>query len=933
MGYVALAGKKMIPAPFVGISREYKRNGDTETKLSTVLTFNVVGKAVKGKGGFTHTGSGYPADDYTQEPLEDLLAKIEDLEALVEEAEWVWLEIQPDPESSAPSTKYRVRPASLTLPDAHWVNYSDYTLTLEGQVEETDHAQEVDESWSLTLNEEPVNTYTLNHTVSCSSKATYLESLAEIREGWKNAQKYVETFLGGTGVDAAIVEGTTDNESDAAGGGTYDFGFMLAASFIAYDHVITQNIDEAKGTYSITESWQMSEEPFNESQQIVVNTNRDAYPVGSADVTISISGEIIGFRQDDETGYSDALNHWETSVEPDLFADASAKLPGGHNALNTAPVSKQVTYNEITRTVSYNYQYDNGTGSCVQDLTVNVSKPDSSCPDITVTVSGMIQGIKTETETAWAKAQACWASLEPTLEAEATSAYTNFGGTGTLYGPHNTSYGQSEVNAKITFSRQWTDQENALLHEIRISDSFSSHADANSMTVDGTIKTICSEDQSYNDVLAEFTTNGTAAAAYAEANALYAGNDSLNESPLTSSVNYNERQRTITYAYSFGDSGEDAYEEQITYNVSESSSNCGRATCNMSGVIQGRRTSGGDSYSNALARFQGTYATASPTLVDAYLSNAKNVSKKVTYDDFNNKISFQYDYSNEAEDWIIDETITESWGEECGYATISKNGTVTGICDGTLESAYTNAVAGYEAEVEGVKPPGAQYLNRRSISHSRRQGKVSYSEEYTNRPNKYKVDETVTEESTATDRADTLTYAGTVTGFCTDVESENIKFSNAWQGWIDRLAEIETEVGTGYIEMRRSVGKNKLGGTVVYNLQYRENNGCIAGSLRESMSVTDEYATDIFAVVPVLGGPAVIQDKGGTNVLKRTVNISASFPIQDSCNTAKPSGVEALVEQQKPQATIVLVGIDTEAWDPLTGSYTRTKSWTYTDCS
>jgi hypothetical protein len=724
MGYVALGGTKLIPAPFVGINRQYNRSGDMGEQLSKVLTFNITGKAVKGKGGFTHTGSGYPADDFTQEPLEDLLAKIEDLEALVDAGEWVWLEIQPDPESSAPSTKWYVRPVNLTLPDDLWVNYSDYTLTLEGQVSEDDYVQDVDESWSLVYNEDPLDTYTLTHTLSCTSRAVFQDALQEIKEGWKNSYAHVNDVMGGAGEDGDIING--------------DPGFALPVSFIAYDHVLTQNIDEQQGIYGLNETWVMSENPYNETQQIVVNTNRDAYPVGSADVTVAISGEVIGFRQDDNSGYDDALNHWETNVEPGLFASASAKLPGGANSLNSEPVTKQVTYNEITRTVSYAYTYDNGSSSCVQDLNVNVSQPDSSCPDITVTVSGSVQGIKTSTETAWAKAQACWATLEPTLQTEAESAYANFGGTGTLRGPYNSTYGQSELNAKITFSRQWIDREFVTLHVVRVSETFDASTDATAMSVDGNITTICSETESYQDVLDEFNANGTEAAAYGAANALYAGFDTLNPNRLSSRVNYDERARSISYSYEFGDRGENGYSEEITYSVQENNSNCGRSMCSMSGTIQGRRTTAAAAYANALNQFNANYLSADPSLVSDYLTNAKRTAKRVTYDEFNNKVSFQYDFNDEEENWYVDETITESWGEECGYATISKSGTVVGICTGGLESAYANAVIGYNTDVKGVVPDGATYLNRRSVGHSKRQGKITYSEEYTNRPNTYK---------------------------------------------------------------------------------------------------------------------------------------------------------------------------------------------------
>lgn len=917
MGYVALDGKKLIPAPFIGINRRYDYDNDGATQLSKNIVFTINGKAVKGKGGFTHTSSGYPADDFTKEPLEDLLAKIEDLEELADSAEWVWLEIQPDPEASAPSTKWRVRVTDLQLPNEHWVNYSDYTMTCEGQVSESDHVSGTEETWELTLNEQPLNTYQLSHNVSCTSRAVYVELESAIAEGWKKAYDYVIDVMGGDGVDTTITQG--------------DPGFALGASFAAYNHIITRFIDERAGVYRINETWVMAENPYHETQQITVSQNRDAYPVGSADVTIQISGEVIGFRQDDESGYDDALSQWTSTVEPGLAAKAAAKLPAGSNPLRDEPSSKQVTYNEITRTVSYNYTYDNGSGDCVEDYNISVSQSDSECPDITVTVSGSIQGYKTSSQTAWEKAQSCWSTLEPTLASKASAAYTSFGGTGSLRGPYNKQYGQTELNARITFSRTWIDRDNTTLHETTIQEQFDARTDAVRATVNGNISALCSD--SYNDVLNEYTTNATEAISYAAVAALYSGYDALGPSAVARSVTYNERDRVISYSYTFGDRGDGGYDEDLSFSVEESSQNCGYQRCILSGSIQGKRTGGGSAWQNALARFNSQYAGADASLVGDYIDNGKRTAKRITYNEFNNRIQFQYTFTDEEENWIIDESVTDAWsGGDCGYATITKSGTVKGICTGTIESAYANALSGFNTDVDVSIPDGATYLNSKSVTHSKRQGKISYTFTYTNRPDPAMVDETITTEESSTDRADTLTYSGTITGYCTDVENPNIKYSNANTRWIQRAAEIESSIGAGYIEVRRSVGENKRQGTISYNIVFRENNGCIAGSLSESMTVTDEYATNVFAVVPVLGGEAVIQDKGGTNVKRRTVSISATFPVGLSCDTSKPSGVETLVNQQEPSSTVVMVERDTEAWDPLAGRYTRNKTWVYQDC-
>lgn len=919
MGYLALNGTKLIPAPFLSIGRQYVRSTEGDF-LSKQIVFTITGKAVKGKGGFTHTAPGYPADDFTDEPLEDLLAKEADLEALVDSAEWVYLEIQPDPEGSAPSVKWRVKPQDLTFVEGNWTNFVDYTLTLEGQLGNgtQDFVEGIEESWQLIFQEDPVNTYSLTHNISCTSKESFLEATLLVKEGWKNSQNYLVNTMGGDGVDNSIVQG--------------DPGFALGAAFAGYNHEITKTINETGGIYQISESWVMSENPFFERQSINVQTERDVTPVGGPDATITISGEVVGLRQDDGTGFSDAEDQWTGTVRPSLLATAQSHLPVGFNSLHTEPKSTQENYNEITRTVSYSYIYDNGDGDCITNLTINVSKVETNCPDIQVVVAGSVQGVETADDTAYVGAKSCWTTLEPTLAGEALTAYTLFGGTGTLRGPYDKTVNYGERDGRITFNIQYIDKVADITHDKRITQSFDKIQDVTTVVVAGHIVAICSSGLSV--ARTEFDDNASEADSLVTANLYYSGNDTLGSSSQSNTVTYDERRNTIDYSYSFDDKGEDGYNEDISFTVRETNDNCGRVLTTMTGAIQGRRTTSpaNSAYANALARFNGEYLSADPSLVSDFSSMAKRTSKSIVYNEFNSRINFTYEFSDEQNNWIIDETITQTYGEDCGFSTITQTGTVTGMCTGGLESSYANAVLGYVAVVTPPTTPstGATFLSAKSRGDNPRRGTINYSFTYTDRPQAYLIDETVTTDTSTTSRADTITYNGTVTGYCSDTDSSDVRFSNAQLGWASQEPVIANANLTN-IEVRRIIGNNTRQGTISYTVTYRNNNGCITDSLQESITVVDEDAVNVFAVVPILGGPSVIQNKGGTTVKRRTITINVTVAASDNCVGTKPD-VEALIDTNEPSATIVMVDKDTETWSPLSGDYNRVKSWTYTDC-
>lgn len=636
MSYVSYNSKKIIPAPFVQIKPDWIRSADG-SRIGRTLIITLTGSLIVGRGGLW-SGSGYPADDYSLSRLEDLLAKQQALRDLFA-TDYAWFEIKPDPEATSQATKWIVKVVNMEFPTSQLVQHSQYVITLEAQLGDTtddyDMISDYDETWELSYQEDPEDTYVLTHNITCSSKEQYVVATTSVTEGWKKAQAYATNQLGGSGVDNTIVQ--------------QDPGFNLSSSFIAYNHVIDSTIDEYSGIYTIRETWKMSSTVTHKTKTINVDRQRDV-PVDEPDIIVSISGSVVGFKTVDGGGYTTAKNEFTLNVAPDLYSDANSLVTD--DTLRTNPKSRSVVYDEIHRRVDYTYVYDNGADEASNDKTVTISESEEICGKITAVVSGSIRGVKTLTQSAYTNALSVWNAFKSTIESEATTVYTEYGGTDTLQGP--------------------------------------SHI----------------------------------------------------------SVSYNEYNGQIGYSY--------------TYN-----------------------------------------------------------------------------------DW----------------------------------------------------------------------------------PVPYMAEETITTRENIAERADIQVYNGTVKGFCND-GTANTKYDNAVTGY----NVVKPTTPENYIKISSSESRNIRMGTINYSFEFKEDKACVSGAISDSIVITDEQEADVFAVVPILGGPPVLQDKGGSTALMKSIQIEVHIPPPDGCILGGSPNVESIVDSAEPSADIVLVSKNSNVWNPRTGRYSRTKSWVYGNC-
>jgi len=906
--YLSYNSNKIIPAPFVRFENEWIRNEDG-TKVGRTVTATLTGKFLHGRGGL-HTGAGYPANDFTKCPLEDLLSKQRDLRDLFNTTDGCWFEIQPDDEASAEAFRWLSKVRSIEFPEDLWNPVCDYTVVLELQTAPWDHVTGIDESWDLQQDDGPVDTYTLTHNISCSSKEEYTEALASVTEGWVKAYDNLPDL----GIDTAIV-------NSAAGVA----GFELNALFVGYQYRVQKVCDEANGRFEITETWFLSDQEYSEEQTVSVEYSRDTGTCSSDGITVTIEGNIIGHETTPRgTGYSNAGTRWSV-VEPTLYTTAA--LFAGVT-LNTEPTTKSVTYNELGRTINYSYGYDDTSGSCTTDVTTTISSDDTICDKLNVSVSGNIQGHRSSTQNAYDNALDCFNAL--TISTLASTAYTNAGGGGTLNTTAtSTSISLNECQGTVGFEYSYHDDLDSTTHDKTITTRFDRSGDVTTVSVAGTVVADCSG--AWSDVTTEFATV-SAATAYSDANGEYNGygDDGLCSFPSASSITKDENNRTITYSYEFSDDEDCIADVEENVVVATDPDNCGKNRITVEGSSTGRRTSGSSPWANAQTSYSTDHTEVDAnTTASAYVGGTLyRISKSITYAEAAGRISWSYEFSDDNV-YQIDETVTTAWDEECGYLVVTQEGSVTGLCTASATSAYQNAVVGF-ATVSN--PSGVSTKIRSSASHNENKGTINYSYEFTDRTDPYIIDFTETTREKIDDCYDIVTIEGTVTGICS-TNTSGTKWTNAWAGY-QSLTPISPAVGSNYNQMSKTVGKNEYAGRVTFSYEFKQQDVCVPGAISNSVDVTDELAADVFAVVEVIGGGPVIQDKGGATATSRTVSINVNMPVDCSnCLLTGEPNVESIVTSAQPTGDVVVVQKNSKQWNPRTGRFTRTKTWVYGSCT
>jgi len=344
--------KKLIPAPFVSLTRDIQRSPDGTAHLRTWKVV-VKGKlsAIMGSpdnSGTYWTTSGYPPDPDPSEQaaslrIRNLKNKMGAMTNLFAE-DGHWFEIQPG-DGSAP-IKFLPRINELDFQEGKWFDYADYTIQMETDCvhfgtlpdslcEFTAEDNPPEESWTVEPADDFRPTYRLTHNVSAIGKNRFNEDgSGEIETyGWELAKAVVDNVLG---FSTSIVEDT--------------FGID---GMTGYNHTMRKEADKSAGRYAVNETWILSSNNYTED-----TTVDTGYSSETGIFTVRVSGNIVGLQtgEDTTTRYTNAKAYADTILTPDnrlIVAEAESGV-----TLNPNPISTTVARNQPQGVVNYSIEFN-----------------------------------------------------------------------------------------------------------------------------------------------------------------------------------------------------------------------------------------------------------------------------------------------------------------------------------------------------------------------------------------------------------------------------------------------------------------------------------------------------------------------------------------------------------------------------------------------
>lgn len=430
--HVKFNGNTLLPAPFVNISKTFDTTSDGRL-IGSTYNITIVGKIVFNMGspdsGGNFVESGWYSTTSVEEPGEDidpedrLLAIMTKQHALrtlfSKDKEGSLLEIK-----SVSGTDYMQmwpRIISIEFPNGPWHTLCDYTIQLECdriQIAGTDEDDWIDlddgitygsealissasesfdlefgEQYSIDINDNIIPIYTATHRVSATGKRTFTakEVLTNNLEAWQQAKIYCEERLDGISKNFGDVTKSygTHREyllGDQPNNKTTNID---ESSYVGYNLVRTHSIDEAAGTYEVSETWKLvpSSETALETYTVDVTKTMD-----DQRNVVQISGEITGLEERngatnriDVNKFANANIAWAI-VEPKIFTRAQND---SGITLNPKPTSETKSFSKIDGIIRYTYNYDDRPKECAPDelfRTINLvdTNPGQVIPEIPI---------------------------------------------------------------------------------------------------------------------------------------------------------------------------------------------------------------------------------------------------------------------------------------------------------------------------------------------------------------------------------------------------------------------------------------------------------------------------------------------------------------------------------------------------------------------
>ena len=363
---VSYNSKKVIPAPFVSVTKTYQTSGDGN-KVGSVYAITITGSLVAYKGSpdsskVFWTIGGYPPDEVltSDENLGALLRKQEAIRELFSQ-DGLSLEWQSADGSSPMKCNPRIQ--SITFQEGQWYNTVQYTIAAEadivyvngaalGEDSFSEYISSASESWSIETDETPEGpdlprTYRLSHSVNATGKRFFEGGGTLLREAWRNAQAWVLPRLG---FDSTIALSSGVNN--------------LSSYYSGWNHARSESIGENDGTYSVTETFILAS--GSALEDFTVSTRNS---INDGLVAVEINGQITGLEERDSnlqlitSKYDNALTKYN---EVELLLHNRAQSYSGYT-LNAFEVNSTVGQNPNTGSISYGFEFNNRPTNLITD--------------------------------------------------------------------------------------------------------------------------------------------------------------------------------------------------------------------------------------------------------------------------------------------------------------------------------------------------------------------------------------------------------------------------------------------------------------------------------------------------------------------------------------------------------------------------------------
>ena len=358
MSSVSYSSKRLIPAPFVSVTKTYQTTADGE-KIGSLFQLTITGTIVAFKGSPNssqafHTGTGFPADEViaANARLAAIIRKQEAIRDLFSE-DGKSMEFQ-SADGSQPM-KCNPRVISVDFSTDIWFDRCEYTVTLEcdqlsvnglpqGEDAFSELISSASETWAIeTAEDQPEGlasnrTYRLTHSLTATGKRFFDSTNSLVRPAWENARLWVQPRMG---FDTVIALSSGVNN--------------LPTYYQGLNHVRSENVGENTGEYSVIETWIMASGTALED--FTVNTRTD---LDSGLTNVSIDGNITGLETRNSSfeitsvKYDNAVTKF-TAVNSQALSRAQ-QYSGA--TLNIVKLGSTIGRNPITGTISYSFEYD-----------------------------------------------------------------------------------------------------------------------------------------------------------------------------------------------------------------------------------------------------------------------------------------------------------------------------------------------------------------------------------------------------------------------------------------------------------------------------------------------------------------------------------------------------------------------------------------------